>query len=261
MCKSKMYSMIKVIVLSIIDKSINNIIEFSTIDTKCAYKSDQLQRTHYKYIENCSSSLNNELIDRGWRRFGRYYSRPICANCNACESIKVDVEAFKFTKSQRRIIKKNKDTNVFIQTPTLTTEHIKLYNKFHKYKSNKSGWEYNEIETNQYYTSFVDGFGQHGKEVLYFIDNKLVGVDLIDILDDGISSIYFYYDPDYSKYSLGAYSLFIQFDLAKRKELPWVYLGYYVEGNSSLSYKATYKPYKKLLNTPDLSDNAIWIDT
>ena len=246
--------------LSFIDNTYNNIVEFSTLDTKCSYIHTNIQRTHYKYINSCSSSLNSELVERGWRRFGKYFSRPICENCTSCESIKVDAKNYKFSKSARRTIKKNWDTNIFIQTPSVTTAHINLYNKFHKYKKNKNGWDYNHIEPDQYYTSFVDGFGQYGKEVLYFIDDKLVGVDLIDVLDNGISSIYFYYDPDYIQYSLGTYSLYVQIDLAKQKELEWVYLGYYVAGNKSLEYKHKFKPSKILQGSPTLGEQFIWSD-
>jgi arginine-tRNA-protein transferase len=205
--------------MSFLDKAITDIVEFSTLDTTCSYIDTKKQRTHYKYIQNASSSLNSELTTRGWRRFGKYYSRPICQGCNACKSIKIDVANHTYSKSQRRIIRKNKKTDIFMQPPSLSKEHIALYNKFHKFKNQQKGWKYYEIDGNQYYTSFVDGFGQHGKEILYFMDNKLIGVDLIDIVDDGISSIYFYYDPDYSNLSLGNYSILLQIDLARRNNL------------------------------------------
>ena len=80
-----------------------------------------------------------------------------------------------------------------------------------------------------YYSSFVHGYNDFGYEVLYFEQEKLIGVDLIDILPSGISSIYFYYDPAYANRSLGKYSLLRQIGLARERGLPWVYLGYYVE--------------------------------
>ena len=95
--------------------------------------------------------------------------------------------------------------------------------------------------------------------MLYFVDNKLVGVDLLDIVDDGVSSIYFFYDPDYSYLSLGNFSILIQIDLARQNNLPWIYLGYHVDGNQSLEYKTKYKPYQTLQGYPDMEDKENWI--
>jgi arginine-tRNA-protein transferase len=245
--------------VSFLDKAITDVIEFSTLDTTCSYIKSNKARTHYKYFQNASSTHNSELTKRGWRRFGRYYSRPICDGCSECKSIRIDVANHSYSKSQRRVIRKNDKTYTYIQPPSLSKDHIRLYNKFHKFKSEQKGWNYHEIDGNHYYSSFVDGFGQHGKEVLYFVDNKLVGVDLLDIVDDGVSSIYFFYDPDYSYLSLGNFSILIQIDLARQNNLPWIYLGYHVDGNQSLEYKTKYKPYQTLQGYPDMEDKENWI--
>jgi arginine-tRNA-protein transferase len=123
---------------------------------------------------------------------------------------------------------------------------------------NKKGWEYQEVTPQSYYNSFVNGYNDFGYEVLYYDGNRLIGVDLIDILEDGISSIYFYYDPEYTKYSLGKFSLFNQIKFAKQSRKKWIYLGYYVENCSSLSYKAHYKPYLTLDGRPNLHENFNW---
>ena len=114
----------------------------------------------------------------------------------------------------------------------------------------KKNWDYNETNPQNYYGSFVDGYNDFGYEVLYFDGDKLIGVDLVDFLEDGISSIYFYYDPDYSKYSLGKLSLLMQIKFAKEMKKDWIYLGYYVKDCSSLSYKADYNPFLTLQGRP-----------
>lgn len=239
-------------------QGLNECIEFSTLDVSCSYLNGATQRTHYKYIDKCTTSYNTDLVSRGWRRFGRYFSRPVCSSCNACESVKIDATNYKFSKSERRIMKKNKNTKIFIQKPTLSLEHINLYNKYHKYKSETAGWAYRPITPNNYYSSFVEGHEEFGKEVLYFVDNKLVGVDLIDILDDGISSIYFYYDPEYLHLALGKYSIYVEIDIAKRNNLNSIYLGYSVKSCQSLNYKEQYKPLLRLVGKPELEDEYEW---
>jgi arginine-tRNA-protein transferase len=122
----------------------------------------------------------------------------------------------------------------------------------------KKGWNYEKTSPQHYYNSFVNGHEEFGYEVLYFDKNKLIGVDLIDVLDDGISSIYFYYDPDYAQLSLGKLSLLMQIKFAKQEEKKWIYLGYYVEQCTSLSYKSEYKPYLTLQGRPSLKSEFVW---
>ncbi len=122
----------------------------------------------------------------------------------------------------------------------------------------KKGWDYYNVNSESYYDLYVKGFGIFGREILYIRDSKLVGVDLVDFLDDGLSSIYFYYDPDFSKFSLGNYSIYKQIEMAKERELKWIYLGYYVKECDSLNYKINYKPYEILQNSPNFEQESIW---
>lgn len=109
-----------------------------------------------------------------------------------------------------------------------------------------------------YYNSFVSGANEFGYEVLYFDGNKLIGVDLIDILPNGISSIYFYYDPDYKKYALGKLSMYKQILFAKDADKDWIYMGYYVKDCPSLAYKSHYEPYLTLQGRPNEEETLIW---
>ncbi len=212
----------------------------------------------YQYIENCTSSLNNELVQRGWRRFGKYYSRPQCDGCSECKSLRIDAKNYTFSKNARRTFKKNIDTVFTIQEPTISNEHIALYEKYHKFMEKEKGWKNYKIRPDNYYELYMAGAGKFGKEILYYIDGKLVGVDLVDFLDDAISSIYFYYDPDFRRFSLGRYSIYIQIQLAKNFNLRWIYLGYYVKDCPSLNYKERYRPYEIMEEDVDLDETVNW---
>jgi arginyl-tRNA--protein-N-Asp/Glu arginylyltransferase len=234
-------------------------VEFSTLDKECPYLEDKQQRMHYKYIRGCSTEYSNDLVKRGYRRFGTFFSQPICDDCFDCESIRIDVNNYNLSKSQRRVVRKNMDTKFIQQEPSFSQEHIDLYNKYHKYKAEQSGWDYSEITMSSYFENFVDGHGEFGREVLFFDDDdNLIAVDLIDYIDDGISSIYFFYDPDYNKLSLGVFSLLLQIIMAKESGLEWIYLGYYVKGCKSLEYKSKYKPYQKLLHRVNDDEKYEW---
>ena len=232
--------------------------DFCMLDYKCAYLPNRSVRMNYKHIEEATQTYNSALIARGWRRFGCYYFHPICNGCNECKSIRVNVNDYILRKSQKKSIKRNKETKIIIQKPTLSQAHIDLYNKYHAFKHKKDDWSHRNISPREYKENFVEGAHDFGKEILYIKDDVLIGVDLIDILDDGISSIYFYYDPDYPNLSLGTYSLLYQVELAKVLELPWIYLGYWVDGCKAFSYKPNFQPQEILDGFPDINEISSW---
>ncbi len=235
--------------------------DFCTLDYECAYLPDKKVRMNYKYIRRSNYDFNSAVIERGWRRFGNYYFYPICNGCNECKSLRIDVENFKPSKSQRKAINRNKNTKYIVQRPSVTQAHINLYNKYHAWRSKKSGWkEHTDISRLEYYENFAEGAHEFGKEVLYYIDDKLVGVDLIDITHDGISAIYFFYDPDYERYSLGIFSLLKQIEFAKLLNKKWVYLGYWVDGCRSFEYKTNFKPLQILDGFPPIEEKPNWKD-
>jgi len=236
-----------------------NLLKEFSLDDTCSYLKDKEQHMHYKIIDNTTAHDCQEYIERGFRRFGKMYFRPICHGCDACQSIKIDVHNYTFSKSAKRILKKSKNFSMHTQTPTLSQEHLALFEKYHLYMKERKSWQHSQTTPEHYYQSFINGHGDFGYEVLYFDQEKLIAVDLIDILEDGISSIYFYYDPDYASYSLGKLSLYKQIEYAKAHHKKWIYLGYYVQDCPSLSYKAEYKPYLTLQGRPTEYEDFIWV--
>ncbi len=236
----------------------NRIIKECTVDDRCAYLLDRRQSMHYKLIEHCSKAECSALIERGWRRFGLMFFRPVCEQCTQCESIKIDCNAFTYNKSARRIIKRAAHFRMVIRQPTLTADHLDLFKRYHDYMEGLRGWDTQKVTAHNYYTSFVQGHGAFGQEILYFDGNKLIGVDLIDLLTEGISSVYFYHDPEYRSFGLGRYSIYYQIEHARSLGLQWVYLGYYVKECQSLAYKSQYKPYYILSGRPQEEDCPHW---
>ncbi len=235
------------------------LVEFCSLPCECYYLKDKNARMDYKYIKNCSYELNDELVRKGWRRFGEYFSRPICEGCQECLSVRIDAPFFKFSKSVRRVLRKNENTtSILVRKPTASKEHVELYNKYHKHMRDKRGWKFTPMNLAMYYELYVSGYGGFGLEFLYFSEGKLIGVDLVDVVDDGLSSIYFYYDPDYAYLNLGKYSIYQQILYALHHHKRWIYLGYYVKDCQSLNYKDSYKPLEVLVNNPSGTQNAIW---
>jgi arginine-tRNA-protein transferase len=169
------------------------------------------------------------------------------------------VKNFEFSRSAKRVLKKNQNIRIVIREPSLTRRHLELYGKYHRFMNDKRGWKYHELTPKSYFELYVIGSDTFGKEVLYFHEDKMIAVDLLDFTDDGISSIYFFYDPDYSKFSLGRYSIYQQILMAQSQKLDWIYLGYYVKECQSLMYKAEYRPHQLLQGSPDIEDAPVWI--
>jgi len=227
-------------------------------DNNCAYLPGKSMRMSSKQVEDVSITFATNVTQRGWRRFGRHFFYPSCVDCTECKSMRIDINNYKYSKSQRKIINKNEETKIVIQEPNISQARIDLYNKYHLYKAKKDGWKHTNITGKEYYENFVDGAYDFGKELLYFIDDKLVGVDLIDILDDGISSVYCYYDPDYPRFSLGTYSLLYEIKLAQTLGLEWIYLGYWIDGYKAFEYKENFQPIQILEGYPRIAEQPQW---
>lgn len=236
----------------------NQILKECALDEPCSYIPGRSQSIYYKIIRDCTKEQCESLILRGWRRFGAMYFRPICSDCQKCESLKIDVASYEFRKSERRILRKNSDLRTVIREPTLTRDHMELFEKYHLYKHHTRSWDEPKVDPRNYYASFVQGHGDFGYEILYFEGERLIAVDLVDILDHGISALYCYYDPELPKRSLGKYTLLMQIELARKLDLQWIYLGYYVQECVSLSYKADYQPALKLEGRPEETDECSW---
>ncbi|MEA2019220.1 MAG: arginyltransferase [Campylobacterota bacterium] len=235
-------------------------LEFLEEDKPCSYFDERISDIRYRYMEHCSSQEQTEMLERGWRRFGNMHFVPRCRDCDECKTIRIDVEKFKFTKSQKRILAKNKDTQVYIQKPTVTYEHIDLFNKYHKQMEDKKGWNENIIDVQEYHNSYVNGAHDFGKEILYFRDDKLVAVALCDMLAGGLSAVYCYYDHEYKDLSLGKFSILAQMSIAKQSKIPYLYLGYWIKDHLSMGYKELYKPFEVLDNRPKMTEKTIWRD-
>ena len=227
-------------------------------DNPCSYIPGKTVRMNYKQVDVVSSTFATAVANRGWRRFGKNFVYPVCFSCTACKSMRIDVKNYKYSKSQRKTINRNEDTYIKIQEPSITQEKLNLYNKYHNYKAERDGWKHQNMSSQEYFENFVDGAHDFGKELLYYIDDKLVCIDLIDILDDGVSSVYCYYDPAYPKFSLGTYSLLYEIKLAQNLGLDWVYLGYWVEGCSAFEYKENFQPMEILEGFPRVSEKPNW---
>ncbi|MCT7561905.1 arginyltransferase [Aliarcobacter butzleri] len=237
---------------------LNQDIELFEENRECSYFDEKLSDIRYKYIYSCTIDKYQPMLERGWRRFGRMHFVPECRSCTKCVSMRIDVNNYKFSKSEKRVISKNQDTKLYIRPPSVTMEHLSLYDKYHKFMNDKKDWTYSPIDVDDYVRSYVESSENFAKEFLYMRDDKLIGVALVDILPKAISAIYCYYDHDYSEFSIGKFSILAQIKIAKELNIPYIYLGYWIKDHFSMGYKEKYSPFEVLKNRPSLEEIPIW---
>jgi arginine-tRNA-protein transferase len=215
----------------------------------------------HRLIVNIEATEYEQLLMRGWRRFGLDFFRPACPSCSKCVNLRVDVKAFAANKSQRRIQKKNSNLLLVVQRPGLSDKHIELWNEYHRFMHDHRGWRGESITKAEYAEAFLLGDFEFAREFLYYDGDRLVAVGLVDILPHSLSSIYFFHDPAYRERGLGIYSVVSEINFARQYGLDFNYLGYWVSECQSSSYKSQFGPHQLLVGFPEENNEPAWSAT
>lgn len=226
--------------------TVTDLFRFVTQPTVCSYLREETAQLEYRVPLNLDEPVYGELIRRGWRRFGNYVFRPQCPVCRKCRSLRVLVNRFQTTKSLRRTLNRNQHVRFEISPPTITNAHVSLFNAWHRDMTLRRGWPANVTSMQDYYESFIGGQYEFAREFRYLIDGRLVGVSLVDVVRTGVSSVYFFHDPDWRSLAPGTCSILNEIEFARRLGLPYVYLGYWIEENLSMNYKSRFGPHELL---------------
>ena len=233
---------------------------FQTQPYDCSYIPGEIARLDYRLIVKMEAGDYVRLLDRGWRRFGIHFFRPACADCCACQSLRIDVPRFVLAQRHRRNLKKNARIEVVVRRPTLTEQHIDLYDKYHADMHRRRGWPERTTNPEDYAESFLAGDWEFAREFLYLDEGRLVGVGLADVLPNALSSIYFFHDPQWRSAGPGIFSVLKQLEFARDRQLRHQYLGYWVPQCPSMSYKAQYRRHEILNGYPDDADDPVWVE-
>jgi arginine-tRNA-protein transferase len=184
------------------------------------------------------------LLSEGDRRAGPVLYRTQCPNCAACEALRIPVARFEPTKSHRRVWKLNeRDVRVEVGPPLSSPERVALYNR-HR---DERGLARSEapISVAEYHLQYVESCVET-REIRYVLDGQLVAVSILDVGIRSASSVYHYFDPAFSRRSLGVYSVLKEMELCRSWNMDWYYLGLWVGECASLAYKSGYFPHQRL---------------
>jgi arginine-tRNA-protein transferase len=224
--------------------------------SRCGYLPDRTWSLEYDVVADATADDYFQRMLVGWRRFGDTLFRPRCPSCHMCQSLRVVVDKFTPNRSQRRTRTANEHSlRLRIGAPSVSRTKLSLYDRFHSYQVGHKGWpQHPAKDAASYAQSFVEN-PFPTEEWCYFLGDRLIAVGYVDVLPGGLSAIYFYYEPAERHRSLGTFNVLSIIDEARRRCLPHVYLGYYVEGCQSMSYKASFRPYQWL------DADGVWRDT
>jgi arginine-tRNA-protein transferase len=230
-----------------------SLFRYVAMPTPCGYLPDQLWSLEYEYVASMTPAEYLRRLLDNWRRFGTMLFRPACQSCCACRSLRVVVPRFRPDRSQRRCRQANEGAvELRIGEPSVSRAKLALYDRYHAFQADHKGWPYHAPRDA---ASYADSFVHHPfpvEEWCYYLKGKLIGVGYVDVLPGppagsdepagGLSAIYFFYDPRQRQRSLGTWNVLCLIEEAARRRLPYVYLGYYVEGCGSMSYKTHFVP-------------------
>ena len=205
----------------------------------CQYLPDRLWQMRYEIVPEMGPRDFMDRLLQGWRRFGPVLFRPECPSCRMCRSLRVPVESFRPSETQRRVWKKNAiDVELRVGSPSVSPEKLDLFERFHRHGRETKGWPSDDGPDLD--LLFANPF--RTEEWNYSVGGRLIAVGFVDALPEGLSAIYFVHDPAESKRSLGTYNILAMIAAARERRLPHVYLGYYVAGYRSLEYKVRFRP-------------------
>jgi arginyl-tRNA--protein-N-Asp/Glu arginylyltransferase len=209
----------------------------------CGYLPEQRWRFEYEHVLTISPEEYLHRLQQGWRRFGTALFRPRCPACTACCSLRVLVERFRPDRSQRRCRRANdKTVELRIGAPCVTRGRLSLYDRYHAFQANSKGWPVHPPrDAYAYASSFVEN-PLPTQEWCYYVDNRLVGIGYVDEVPGALSAIYFFYAPEERDRALGTWNVLCILEQARARGIPYVYLGYYVAGCPSMTYKSRFTP-------------------
>ena len=228
---------------------------FMTAPNTCGYLPDKVERKVFTHLVGMrAAALNDLLTQAGFRRSQTIAYRPACDQCSACVSVRVPVDEFEPSRNMKRVLEANSDLVGLTIPNKATSEQYSLFRSYLGDRHSDGGMidmsvlDFSlMIEDSHVDTTLIE-YRRRGPDT--FINGRgtgpLIATALTDILSDGLSMVYSFFDPELSDRSLGTYMILDHIQRTKKQGLPYLYLGYWINGSKKMDYKARFTPQERL---------------
>ena len=216
---------------------------FVDITAGCPYGLPEMALYHQALFDSLDDTTMSVFLANGYRRNGNCMYCMRCPGCRECVPIRLNPETFTPNRNQRRVWKKNRDVSVGVAALTMSDENLDLLDRFlrARFPDCKSTAE-------SYYSGFFITSITRCFEIRFRLDDKLLGVAVVDGSDQWLNAVYFYFDPDQARRSPGILNILHLIDFCRRNRIRPLYLGYWIESLNAMQYKSAFRPHEILVD-------------
>lgn len=211
---------------------------FVNMSMKCPYQLPYRATFYQALFGPLTDHIMELFLAAGYRRNGNSLYTMRCQSCSSCIPIRLHPCEFKPNRDQRRVLKRNSDITVSFNSVRMSEENLMLCEQFLKER-----YPHENNTALGYYSSFFMNHIVTSLEFHFRKDGKLLGNGIVDIGENWMNAVYFYFDTDESKRSLGTFNILNMIDFCKQKSIEYLYLGYYIPAVSAMNYKNRFRPY------------------
>ncbi len=213
---------------------------YVTAPQPCPYLAGKIERKLFTALHgDGAAALNDTLSHQGFRRSQNVVYRPSCAGCSACLSARIVAADFRASRTHRRLLRRNAGLTRVASNPRATEAQYRLFRRYLEARHATGGMADMDIHE---FSAMVEETPVRSRVIEYHLEDELIAVCLTDVLSDGVSMVYSFYDPDLGARSLGTYIIIDHVAMAREAGLPYVYLGYWVPGSPKMDYKRHFRP-------------------